>query len=338
MTTEEIWKRLEAGAAGPGGGYLSLRIQPEAAADLILAVEKPSNTRLLLLRASSLSRSSGDDLPRAEGFEVRRGFETLDGRKHFYLAVRLTHPRFADVFTTLVDDVVAHVVRATGEVAAVRALVDRLERWQAFLKKHTAEGLDEASQQGLYGELCFLCRYAIPRLGARASVAVWKGPCGANQDFQLPAAAVEVKTATGKQHQKLSISNERQLDHAGVGLLLVFHLSLDVRQGGGEMLPARVATTRELVASDAVAAAELENLLFESGYLDCHAATYAVRGYTVRESNFFEVRDGFPRIVESDLRKGVGDVRYTVSVAECKNYLFPETRVHQLLDRIAHGN
>jgi len=123
-----------------------------------------------------------------------------------------------------------------------------------------------------------------------------------------------------------------------VGLLLLFHLSLDARQGGGETLPARVRLTRELVGADAVAAEELEQLLFEAGYLDCHTPTYEGLGYTVRESNFFEVRDQFPRIVEADLKKGVGDVRYSVSVAECKNYLLPQSRLHQLLGASAHGH
>lgn len=338
MSTADTWKDLEAGTPGGGGGYLTRRIHPEATTDLLLAVEKPSNTRLLVLRASNTPLKLGGDLPRAEGFEVRRGFETVDGKKQFHLAVRLTHPRFVDVFTALVDDVVAHVIRATDEAAAVRALVDRLERWQAFLKRHPSDGLGEEPQQGLYGELWFLCRHVVPRLGPRAAVSSWKGPGGAAQDFQLSALAIEVKTASGKQHQKLAISNERQLDPIGVGLLLLFHLSLDVRQGGGETLPARVRLTRELVGSDATAAAELEQLLFEAGYLDCHAPVYETRGYTVRESNFFEVRDGFPRIVEADLRSGVGDVRYTVSVAVCMNYSFPESRVHLLLEAAVDGN
>src|SRR3954447_15429183 len=98
MTTADTWKQLEAGPSGSGGGYLIRRIHPEAAADLLLAVEKPSNTRLLLLRVANTALRPDGELPRTEGFEVRRGFETVDGKKHFHLAVRLTHPRFADVF------------------------------------------------------------------------------------------------------------------------------------------------------------------------------------------------------------------------------------------------
>ena len=338
MSTADTWKQLESGPSKAGGGYLSRRIQTEAVVDLFLAMEKPSNTRLLVVRVAGTPLRAASDLPRAEGFEVRRGIETVDGKKHYHLAVRLTHPRFADVFATLVDDVVSHVVQASSEAAAVRVLLDRLERWQAFLKKHAAEGLGDEPQQGLYGELWFLGHHAIPRLGTRAAVCCWKGPTGAPQDFQLPTISVEVKSTSGKQHQKLTISNERQLDSTCVGVLLLFHLSVDVREGAGETLPARVGATRLLVEADAVAAAEMERLLFESGYLDCHAHAYEARSYSVRETNVFEVRDGFPRIVEADLRSGVGDVRYTISVAECRHFAVAEGRLHHLLDETARGN
>jgi hypothetical protein len=263
--TADTWKQLEASPSGAGGGYLSRRIHPGAVVDLFLAVEKPSNIRILVVRVVGVPLRATGDLPRAEGFEVRRGFETVDGKKLYHLAVRLTHPRFADVFATLVDDVVSHVTRAAGEAAAVRMLLDRLERWQAFLKKHAADGLSDELQQGLYGELWFLGCHAIPRLGPRAAVCCWKGPTGAPQDFQLPLVSVEVKAVSGKQHQKLTISNERQLDSTGVGGLLLFHLSVDVREGAGETLPARVGAVRVLVEADAVAAEELERLLFEAG-------------------------------------------------------------------------
>jgi hypothetical protein len=338
MSTVDTWRDLEASLPLGGGGIMARRIHPDARIDLYLAVEKPSNTRLLVLRIPGTAVTPKGDLPRAEGFEVRRGHETLDGKKYVHLSVRLTHPRYADVFTTLVDDVVAHVSRATSDVTAVRLLLERLDRWQAFLRRHAAEGLGEESQQGLYGELWFLGNHVIPVRGPRAGVGCWKGPEAAAQDFQVPGLAVEVKTVASKQHQKLAISNERQLDSTGVGVLLVFHLSLDVRDGNGESLPARVHVVRELLTVDAVAATEFERLLFDSGYLDCHAPAYETRGYTIREANFFEVRDGFPRIVESDLPKGVGDVRYTISVAECKNYCFPEAEARQLLGNPANGN
>lgn len=338
MTFEDIWRDQEAGPAGGGGGCLARRVHPASAADLLLAVEKPSNTRLLLLRVAASVLAAPREFPRSLGFEVRRVFDPVDGGRHVRLIVRLASPSFRDVFTSLAEDVASHVARASNDAEAVRLLHERLERWQAFLKQHPADGLGEEARQGLYGELWFMTRHCVPRLGPRAAVSSWKGPGGAAQDFQFPRLAVEVKTSSGRQHQTLTISNERQLDRTGVDRLLLFHLSLDSREGGGETLPTIVKAARGLVADDAVAAAAFEDALFLAGYLDCHAPAYERAGYTVREANFFDVVDGFPRIVESDLRNGVGDVRYTISVAECRNYRVSDDSVPRLLEAIAHVN
>jgi len=159
----------------------------------------------------------------------------------------------------------------------------------------------------------------------------WTGSKGTQQDFQFPGCAVEVKTSSAKQHQKLAIASERQLDDTGAGMIVLLHLSLDVRQGQGENLPEIVASVRSLASGDAIAKDELENLLFEIGYLDIHATRYENIGYTIREHNYFKVEKDFPKIIESDLRNGVGDVRYTISVAECKRFSISESEVIALI-------
>jgi Putative PD-(D/E)XK family member, (DUF4420) len=109
------------------------------------------------------------------------------------------------------------------------------------------------------------------------------------------------------------------------------HLSLDIRAGQGETLLDMVASVRAMVANDPLAKEELENRLFEVGYLDLHASRYEQTGYAVREVNYFKVEQDFPRIVEADLRNGVGDVHYTISVSECKRFSIDES---DMLSRI----
>ena len=92
-----------------------------------------------------------------------------------------------------------------------------------------------------------------------------------------------------------------------------------------------IATVRLLVSVDEIARDELENLLFDVGYLDIHVTRYENVGYTRREYNYFKVEADFPKIIESDLRNGVGDVRYTISVAECKRFSIPESEVISLI-------
>jgi hypothetical protein len=331
MKIEDVWKLLEQDGNDGSSGYLTRRILPDVNYDVYLAIEKPSNTRLLMLRVSSAFLDRKTVYPASSSFTVNRIALPQDGEEYGTLQLVLTNARYGDIFTTLVQDIVDYLALVPEERSAVSAFIIRLKRWQAFLEKHRTEGLSEISQQGLYGELWFLRQLVLLHLGLPKGLRCWTGPKGTQQDFQFLGCAVEVKTTSAKQHQNLAIASERQLDDTGAGTIVLLHLSLDVRQGQGETLPAMVANVRSLVAGDAIARDELENLLFEVGYLDVHATRYENIGYIIREHNYFKVGEDFPKIIESDLRNGVGDVRYTVSVAECKRFSVPESEVIVLI-------
>jgi len=331
MKIEDVWNLLEQDGNDVSSGYLTRRILPNVNYDVYLAIEKPSNTRLLMLRVSSLFLDRKTIYPTSSSFTVNRIVLPQDGEEYGTLRLFLTNPRYKDIFTTLVQDIVDYITLIPEGRTAVSAFVVRLKRWQAFLEKNSPEGLSEIAQQGLYGELWFLRQVVFPHLGLLNGIRRWTGPKGTQQDFQFPGCAVEVKTSSAKQHQKLAIASERQLDDTGAGMIVLLHLSLDVRQGQGENLPEIVASVRSLASGDAIAKDELENLLFEIGYLDIHATRYENIGYTIREHNYFKVEKDFPKIIESDLRNGVGDVRYTISVAECKRFSISESEVIALI-------
>lgn len=331
MKIEDVWNLLEQDGNDVSSGYLTRRILPSVNYDVYLAIEKPSNTWLLMLRVSSSFLDRKAAYPTSSSFTVNRIALPQDGDEYGTLQLVLTNARYKDIFTTLVQDIVDYLASVTDGRAAISAFITRLKRWQTFLEKHNPEGLSEIAQQGLYGELWFLRQVVLPHLGMSNGLRNWTGPKATQQDFQFSRCAVEVKTTSAKQHQKLAIASERQLDDTGAGTIVLLHLSLDVRQGQGETLPEIVANVRSLVAGDAIARDELENLLFEIGYLDIHTNRYENIGYTIREHNYFRVGEDFPKIIESDLRNGVGDVRYTISVAECKRFSMPELEVIALI-------
>ncbi len=331
MRIEDVWKFLEQDGNDVSSGYLTRRILPNVNYDVYLAIEKPSNTRLLMLRVSSTFLDRKTVYPASSSFIVNRVALPQDGEEYGTLQLVLTNARYKDIFTTLVQDIVDHLASVAGERAAISAFITHLKRWQIFLEKNNPDGLSEIAQQGLYGELWFLRQLVSPYLEFLKGLGCWTGPKGTQQDFQFSGCAVEVKTTNAKQHQKLAIASERQLDDTGAGTIVLLHLSLDVRQGQGETLPEMVASVRSLIAGDAITRDELENLLFEIGYLDIHATRYENTGYTIREYNYFKVGADFPKIIESDLRNGVGDVRYTISVAECKRFSIPESEVIALM-------
>ena len=53
--------------------------------------------------------------------------------------------------------------------------------------------------------------------------------------------------------------------------------------------------------------------------------------YALRNADWFDVRDGFPRLVESDLPVGVGDVGYALALSACEDYRLGTDRVQELL-------
>jgi hypothetical protein len=47
--------------------------------------------------------------------------------------------------------------------------------------------------------------------------------------------------------------------------------------------------------------------------------------------------EGFPRLIEADVPTGVGDVRYSVSLAACMPFEMAEAEAHELMSRSDHG-
>ena len=318
MNYAEIWEELERVAAPGTPGRMRRRVHPQARCDLFLAIDKPTNLRMMLMLVKEASLDGIDELPTGRGVEARI---TRPGDDDADAAVELvlTDPRSADIFTALASDIGNVAAAQSDEGSAVAALVSRLSRWQRFLEQSGPGGLESERQRGLYAELWLLGHHLFDAVGTGPAVQAWTGPARASHDFQLRACAVEVKATAAKQNQVLRVASERQLDDTGVDALFLFHLSLDVHLGAGETLPAIVDALRVSLGTTA-AGQPFEDRLFDAGYLDVHRHLYEKPGYTVRESNFFHVTERFPRIVERDLPPGVGDVRYSVAVAECKHF------------------
>jgi hypothetical protein len=212
MKIEKIWEELENQGETFTSGYLTRRVLPDVNYKVYLAIEKPSNTRSLMLCFEIRCLERKAIYPTSSSFVVNRIALPQDGEEYGTLQLVLTNSRYQDIFTTLVQDIVTSLSLVAEGQYAVSAFIVRLKRWQAFLEKHTSEGLSTIAQQGLYGELWFLRQLVLPHLKLINGIRSWTGPKAAQQDFQFSRCAVEVKTTSAKQHQKLSIASERQLD------------------------------------------------------------------------------------------------------------------------------
>ncbi|SBT52472.1 PD-(D/E)XK motif protein [Micromonospora auratinigra] len=330
--SEDEWRKLEIPQKLPG--WSRLRLYPDAPLDIFLGVSHPGRQRMLILRADarsadSIVRSVGR-LPKAAGIELNLNAVS---RVEYELQVVLMATALREVFNPLVSDVAQTAKSARSAADALTAAVRRFERWQDLLRAVGKEGLSAEARRGLYGELFVLDEVLLASLPQAEAVEAWTGPTGTNQDFQLSRAAIETKTSSAKRPRSVWIASERQLDGTGTPVLVLAFASLDERRGGsGESLNRRVDGIRERLSGGAVRA-RFESLLIQAGYFPGHRDLYEEPRYTLRDLQYWHVRDGFPRLVEASLPEGIGDCTYHVSIAALDAYRVSADDVKEIVGR-----
>lgn len=333
MRTEELWQQME--AEGGTVGWSTRLARPEPACRLLVAIDRAAGARALLLRAGASAIPPRREWPESRGLEllvVAHGGDT-------YLCVRLRDATSKDVFAALADVLALRVTAIGPESEAVSELLDALRRWQAFLAA-ARDGLGMEAQRGLYGELHLLDRVLVPALGPRAAVQGWKGFAAAHQDYQFAGASIEVKTTAAASPTSVRITSERQLDTTGAGDLYLHVLAVDERETtpspavASESLAGLVSSCRAAMGTDVIALAKLNDGLLQAGWLDAHAARHDVRRIAVRTQLFFQVRDGFPRLLARDLPVGLTDVSYALDLAACRPFA---VQIATILASLARG-
>ena len=231
------------------------------------------------------------------------------------------------VFAALCEDLITTLKPLSSTKEMAQEVVNQLHRWKDLFGKLKFEGLSKEEQQGLYGELVFL-RKLLNRSSNDTYVStlqLWTGVEKTNKDFQGDNWAVEVKTTSTNNAQFIIINGERQLDNSLVAHLFVYHLVLEVSKTNGESLPMIVSEIKVLLSGNVPALCIFEEKLIEAKYISCHESLYAERFYKKRSEKYYKVLADFPRIMENELRNGVSNVVYAISIGMCDEYLVPES-------------
>jgi hypothetical protein len=271
------------------------------------------------------------DLPATEALTCSQHL-AADG-KSVDISLVLLVPTFSDLFVTLAESLIEAMVTAPDDDVALAELALRLAYWQEMFHAINAEGLSASARRGLVGELLLLRDDIIPVVGAVDAIEGWTGPLRANQDFQFSAVAIEVKCTTALHPQGFTVNNERELDDAGIGgsSLSLIHISLDERRGEGISLADLVLDVDGMLTASPGARTLFRERLARVGYIDSAAELYQEPLYNLREVHYFDVTEGFPRIVEADLADGVGQVEYRVSLAGCATFEIDRTVIRDRL-------
>ena len=253
---------------------------------------------------------------------------------HVMLIIELLDYSSRDVFSILCEDLIITVSKLVSEISIIKSVLNQLEKWKSLFDRYNSIGLTPAEQQGLFGELNFLQKYLSYDFDQTSILNSWVGVDNALRDFQNNDWALEVKTTAGNNHQKVSISSERQLDETLLENLYLYHLSVEVSKGNGENLNNKILSIRQIFETNAITLNIFNAKLLEVGYFDKHAEIYKERCYQIRQENFYKIEKDFPRIKENEIRYGVGDVKYSVILSQCKEYLVTESTIFNTLENL----
>ena len=327
---DQIWEELDNDSSFKTG-LIIRRYSSDILPEIYVALRAPEKLRCIAVYLGSVSEINLISLNKLRDIRIELIPDDSNVLKNILL-ISLINNLHKDIFSTLCEDLIKTVFSLKEEKTLVKVLLNRFEKWKSLFENVSSAGLSPEEQRGLFGELYFLRKWLINSVDKRKCVEAWYGPEKRNQDFQHNDWALEVKTAAGNNHQKIHISNERQLDTSNLKNLILFHLSIEVRAGSGEALISLVESLHNLLEDDAHAEITFAAKLLEAGYFTQHKYLYEAESYFIRQENFYKIEKEFPRIEEKDMRNGVGDVKYSVILTSCSDYLINENIVFKIIN------
>ena len=322
---EQIWNDLENDRSFTHG-LLIRRYSGNVLADVFVALKSPENFRCVAASLNNSIQINVSSFSNLRDIHVEIIPDETNTEKN-YLIFKLVNFEHRDIFSVLCEDLILNISSVTNQIQLFKTLLNRFEKWKSLFDKLNSVGLTPQEQRGLYGELYFLRNLLITNSDFYKVLNSWTGPAKEIRDFQIGNTAVEVKTTHGNNHQKIHISSERQLDLCNLQNLYLYHISLDVRHQDGESLNQLVDSISELLNADYIVINSFNNKLLEAGYFNHHRDIYKDIGYFIRQDAFYKIEGEFPRIEENEIKRGVGDVKYSIIVDNCQNYLTTETEV-----------
>ncbi|MFW5500931.1 MULTISPECIES: PD-(D/E)XK motif protein [unclassified Maridesulfovibrio] len=259
-----------------------------------------------------------DKLPAFKGVDAH----LLDVEGRSLLIMQLLDMAFEQLFYHLCLNLVESTKCARSADSIVSVVTGRLKRWQKLMGKKTIPGiLTKQEQQGLIGELFFLRDNLFDWTDPFSAVECWVAPNEHPQDFALPGpVSVELKCRQVTSPEMVRISSAWQLlQEDGDLVLAILTLAKGEREGKGDFsLASLVAAIRMSLDCSPDALEKFEDALFSWGYMDLpeyneawwHPSSW--RAYSVDES--------FPKLTVPELKKGIADVSYRLSLPDCKKW------------------
>jgi hypothetical protein len=332
---KQIWQILDKTDSNKYGLF-KLRYSDVSNCDVFLGIKYPENYNMLMIKVPITIGKDFSFRYEFRGLKFEKIFDP-DDSNYLLLNLVLVEKQFQDIYDSLISDIITAIINESEINIILKNFSNRLIKWQSLFERLKNQGLTPEEQRGLYGELFFLRSFLNSNINTIYVIDSWVGCKKEIRDFQLNDWAVEVKTTQSNNHQKVIISSERQLDTKNIRHLFLNHLSLEATHKNGETLIDIIKEILCLLIDNEIALKQFKFKLLEAGYFEHHKYIYEDTGYYVRKNQFFKVENEFPRIEESEIRDGVGDIKYSIILSLCDNYLVNKEIVLKILTEVMNN-
>lgn len=327
----QFWDRLETEGES-AAEFVRFRLAELKVCHVYVAKRISSGSRVLMFEIDTLSIPESTKYPTGIGFTLEPQPVTPGRSGKTRLILEESENSDSSIFELLVSDVAEQLARATNQSMAVVNVIQRLHRWQSFMRNRSPNGLSFSELTGLIGELLTLESMVMPNVALAEAVNSWRGYAREHHDFQLGFASIEVKTSGSSNPTEFHVSNVTQLDSSQDNPLFLAFFELEFSASGDRSIDEIVSAIRNGLPSEI--RAMFDDGLIEAGYLDEQHHLYSNNRFSVRRSRVFEVLEGFPRIKHESLDDGIGDVSYSVALAGCVDF---EISDDQLTTRLTNA-
>ena len=307
------WEKIEI----PYKDVNALRANAEHPLDFFWAKDE-FGRYLFVYSYSTESNVFLNNLPELKGIET---ISLNSSRSYSRLVLILKEKNDWQLFYALCNDLLNATISVQKSETASSIILNRLRRWQEFLKRKKFNILSEEKIKGLIGELLFLKEELIPKFGSTDAIKFWLGPKGAPQDFCVNNSAIEVKCQLGGTTDNIKISSIEQLFSQMPKLYLyVVTLGKTTEDNINAVnLPIMIdQISKILEEEDSTSINLFQDLLLEVGY--DFSKKYYEYNYLFVEKHFYNVIDGFPRITPESIPIGIIRVTYNISLADCSPF------------------
>lgn len=280
---------------------------------VFIGIGNESKRKAILIRAK-LSLLADKDFPDTKGLSLKTQRTDLEDER--YVILELSSDDYIDVFVSLCNDIIKALENSKSEEDLIKRYYSRITAWKLFFGRARDGILSSKKRIGLYSELYFIVTKLIPIYG-ESFLPFWTGPIRKPHDFEIGTIGVEVKGSSGKKGHKIHISNEKQLDNDGLDSLFLYFNSISEKSNYPATIPEAIRNIKCVLSNDDSLMLDFEEKIIASGYNPIFEDKYNKFGYHVHEEKLFEVKEGFPRLISSDVPTGCGGIKYNVELSAC---------------------